>query len=76
MTQAEAHQRCVDLQAMGGRDMQWIPFRTSADEWSVVRLRAPWLAPSNSPLGTAQEARPRADAPDTRPLVNPYWAIG
>lgn len=74
MTRSEALQRCVDLHAAGGDPaIRWIPRRLSADDWTVVRLRAPGLPRRVGALGTALRSAPRPPAPDPRPLLNPFW---
>lgn len=77
MTRAEAVGRCAELQAGAGDPaVRWMPRQTSAGEWAVVRMRAAGLPPRATALGSAQQAPPRPQAPDPRPLVNPYWGAG
>ncbi|HEV7808732.1 MAG TPA: hypothetical protein VGO80_23205 [Solirubrobacteraceae bacterium] len=74
MTRAEAVQRCAELQmSAAGRDARWMPRKRSGGQWTVVRLRAAGLPPRVDAVGSAQQAPSRPQAPDPRPLVNPYW---
>ncbi|MDX6719533.1 MAG: hypothetical protein QOJ63_1787 [Solirubrobacteraceae bacterium] len=77
MTRTEAQARCTELNdAAGGEPgVRWMPRETSPGEWTTVRLRIPGLRPTG-PLTTGQESRPRPDAADPRPLVNPNWGAG
>ncbi len=78
MTRSEAQQRCIELNdaAAGEAGVRWMPRERSPGDWIAVRLRVPGL-PARGPLTTTQESRPRPEAPDPRPLVNPDWgAVG
>lgn len=77
MTHDEARARCAELNeaAAGEPGVRWILRETSPGAWSPVRLRIPGLRPTG-PLSTGQESRPRPDAADPRPLVNPNWGTG
>ncbi|MCA1678788.1 MAG: hypothetical protein LC777_07490 [Actinobacteria bacterium] len=77
MTRAEAVNRCAELQAgAGDRDVRWIARQISDRDWAVVRVRAAGLPPKIAVLGTAQQSPPRPQAPDPRPLTDPYWGAG
>ena len=77
MTHAEAVDRCAELQAKAvDRDVRWIARQTGGGGWAVARVRAAGLAPKVAVLGTAQQSPARPQAPDPRPLTNPYWGAG
>ncbi|MCA1678729.1 MAG: hypothetical protein LC777_07165 [Actinobacteria bacterium] len=75
MTRPEALKRCDELQAdTRASDVRWIARQTAPGSWSVVRLRVPGLPAPVRVIGSAEHARPQA--PDPRPLVNPFWTTG
>lgn len=77
MTRSEALKRCDELQADArASDVRWIARQTTSGAWSVVRLRVPGLPTPIRVIGSAQHAPARPQAPDPRPLVNPFWGTG
>jgi hypothetical protein len=75
MTRAEADRRCTELHAAAADpDVRWMSRETSSGTWTVVRVRMPGL-PLTAVTGTGQESRPRIEAPDPRPLVDPNWPL-
>jgi hypothetical protein len=75
MTHAEADRRCTELHAGAAEPgVRWMPRERSPGEWTIVRVRMPGL-PLTAVTGTGQESRPRIEAPDPRPLVDPNWPL-
>ncbi len=77
MTRSEADAHCAELNDAAGAEpgARWMAREISPGEWRAVRVRVPGLR-ATGPLTTSQESRPKPDAPDPRPLVDPNWGPG